>query len=248
MRVKASALYLTPDQQARRDRVDMALGGEAARMDDLRARASIPDECGDMIPSAPGRGAFVMFTPREMVKTESGAIRSRQSGYCGRKAIRSADAFDVMQEQSARASRAKKRDGSAPMFTVAQITAGREYASLFERYQAAGAKCSSLEASSRSGPASGSFMDAVIRDGQRLERMRAAIGSGWALEPRRVGPHGDRRRAIPMVDVVHMVCIGGHTVTEILRSFGWAHGAKNSAPLVQALRDALDRMYDADKR
>jgi DNA-directed RNA polymerase specialized sigma24 family protein len=77
-----------------------------------------------------------------------------------------------------------------------------------ERHDARGARCSSIEGQSR-GTGGGSYIDAVVAEGQRLDRMRSAIGDGWAMEPRRVGPNGDLRRAIRVRKMVDMVCIQG---------------------------------------
>lgn len=225
------------------------LAAEAARLDEIKARAQVPAECGGAIPSAPGRGAFVMYTPRETVRTDSGAIRVRPAGYAGRRGLRVGDAFDTMQAQSQRSRKSRNSDdAAAPLFTTAQLTAGREYAAVWERHDKAGVRCSSLEAQQRSGNAGGSYMDALLADRERLRRWQAAIGDGWAMEPRRMAPHGDRRRAIRVAEVVDMVCLRSMTVAQVLDRFGWGRGVRTVEPIMRELRAALDRMYDADRR
>jgi len=223
------------------------LDAESVRVDGVKSAAEVPFECGSAIPSAPGRGAFVMFTPRETVITEAGSVRVIRSGYKARNAIRSADAFDVMQATAGR-SRRNRQKPAAVLFTPSQIKAGRDYGALFERHEAAGVKCSSLEAQGGAG-AGGSFVDAVLRDGRRLEAMRRAIGDGHAMEPKRSACHADRgRRAIPIRELVHLVCVGGLTLGRVLERFGWSANMRNREALRAPFCAALDRMYDADRR
>lgn len=209
---------------------------EAEAVSRVRAAGAVPERCGPEIPEAPARGPFQVFQPVEMVP--GSALRARPAGWQGRDAIRMGDAFDVMAEQ------ARRQKAAAP-FTPGQVQAGRDYARLVERLDAAGVRCSSLEALAQRGGGGGSFVDAVLRDRQRLQAMRHRIGDGLAIEVRRVRPSdrgGVRRRAMSDRVLVDLVCVREKCLSEILRSFGWAASTKNRAALRAALCGALDRM------
>jgi hypothetical protein len=215
----------------------------AARLEAVRLRGAVPAGCGfdGAIPTAPARGPVEVFSPREVMQTEAGNFRIVRTGYMGATALRRADAFDVMEAQAARQAKARNKD-HRPLFTTAQVEAGRTYGHLAERHDARGARCSSIEAQSR-GAGGGSYIDAVVAEGQRLERMRAAIGDGWAMTIQRTSPHGDVRRAIRARTLVDMVCIEGKTVAEVLERFGWNRSVKYLAPLRVELSAALDRLH-----
>jgi hypothetical protein len=152
-------------------------------------------------------------------------------------ALRRADAFDVMQQQASR-----RNKDAMPMFSVGQVAAGRDYAALFERVQSAGVRCSSVE-SLGGGGGQGSFIDAVIRDSQRLASLDQAIGKEVVLSPRGAQAHADRgRRLIRASDLVVGVCVGGQTVSQLLQSFGWSRSPTSRKKITAGLCSALDRM------
>lgn len=214
----------------------------AARVEVVKSASAAPAGCGyEIVPVAPARGPVERFTPREVIQTEAGNYRTVRTGYAGHDAMRRADAFDVMEAQSARRAKARNRDHER-LFSMAQVQAGRTYGHLAERHDARGARCSSMEGQSR-GTSTGSYIDAVVAEGQRLKRMQAAIGDGWAVEIKRVGPHGDLRRAFRIRTVVDMVCIEGKTLAYVLERFGWNRSVKYLAPLRVELCGALDRLH-----
>lgn len=240
--MKCSVAYLTPEQQARRDRSDAALGCEASRLDELRARAARPDGVGEGIsPCAPARGPAKLFRPEEVVKTEAGAMRFRRMTEAGAHALRMADAFDVMEEQAARRAKSRNRDAE-PLFTAAQVEAGRAFAEVYEFVAKGGVKCASLEGRTGGG-GHREFMDIYAAACERHRRMVAAIGTGWAIEPKRAAPHGDRRRAIRSLTLVHMVCVQQLGLTDVLARFGWSRSQKVRDGLRAALADSLDAIY-----
>lgn len=214
---------------------------EAERIAQLKQRATAPASCGpDIVPMAPGRGAVRRFQPGQAVITEAGHVRVTRAGHLGRDALARADAFDVMLAQSARR---RPSDGAnaKPLFTTGQIMAGRDYAVLAERYDAAGVRCSSVEA--LGGGGQGSFIDAVIQDGRRLAWMRDKIGDAVVLSPRGAAAHSDRgRRIIRTRHIVDAVCIEGLTISQLLQSCGWPRTKARVNEIRQALAAALDRM------
>lgn len=246
-----------PHAQARIERMMISLRGpaanavaptfyrlaEVARCEAVKASGAVPAGCGfdGAIAPAPARGPVERFTPREVGITDAGNTRIVRTGHFGADAIRRADPFDVMEAQAARRARARSKP-HVPLFTIAQILAGREYGSLAEKHSAAGARCSSLEASHR-GSGGGSYIDALVAEGRRLDRMRAAIGDAWAMEPRRAAPNGDQRRAIRVRTLVDQVCIQGRTLSQVLDRFGWSRKTTHLAELRLHLCAALDRLH-----
>lgn len=216
---------------------------EAIRCDDLRAQGARPDGVGDGVsPCAPARGPAMLFRPEEVVKTDAGNFRFRRMTQPGGHALRMADAFDVMEEQAARRAKSRNRD-HAPLFTVSQIEAGRSFAAVYEFVAKGGVKCASLEG--RAGGRGGhrEFMDVYAAACERHRRMIEAIGPGWAIEPKRAAPHGDRRRAIRSRVLVHMVCVQQLSLSDVLARFGWSRSQKVRDALRAALADSLDAIY-----
>lgn len=217
------------------------LQAERAAVERIKARATPPEACGDAIPVAPARGVMRAFVPREVVRTDAGNFRAVRTGYAGRLAARECDAFDLMTVQAQR--RAGKAAFALP-FTEAQVAAGRSYAALVERCEAAGIKCASLEGGHR-GDGNGGREEAICDDLARLRRAEARIGDGLAKEVRRVRPsrRGPGARPIRVRDLVRAVCCGRQTLAEVLRAHGWRPTGKSVAALRAALCGALDRLY-----
>lgn len=211
---------------------------EAERIARMKADAARPDGCGsEIVDVAPGRGAVRRFQPRAVVRGASGQLRVTRNGHNGHDALARADAFDVMQQQSSR----RKKDAPA-LFTPGQISAGRDYAALYERCASAGVRCSSIEAMAGAG-GQGSFIDAVIRDSRRLAALDRAIGNDVVLSPRNAQAHADRgRRVMRASDLVVGVCVQGHTISQMLQKFGWSRSVRNTKETMAALHSALDRM------
>ncbi|MFQ1700792.1 hypothetical protein ACJ5NV_09365 [Loktanella agnita] len=220
------------------------LAAEADRIGQIKDRSSRPEDCGEAIVDiAPARGPVQRFQPRETTIDTGGKVRTRRVGHEGQNALRRADAFDVMQQQSARC-----RPDAAPLFTAAQIGTGRDYAALYERCAAAGIRCSGIhELDSGSGGSGtggqGTFIDAVIRDRRRLDAMERAIGTEIVIKPRGVQAHSDRgRKAITAHDLVYCVCLQGLTISQLLQRFGWSRAPSVSKTVRAALCGALTRL------
>lgn len=214
------------------------LAQEADRLAGIKSASRRPDGCGpEIVDCAPARGPVQRFQPREAVITPAGHVRVASAGFMGFDALRRADAFDVMQQKA----RGRATD-TAPLFTVGQVAAGRDYAALYERCASAGVRCSSVE-SLGGGGGQGSFIDAVIRDSRRLAALDRAIGNAVVLSPRGAQAHADRgRRVIRAGDLVIGVCIKEQTVRELLQVFGWSKSTINANKIMVTLRSALDRM------
>ncbi|MGI3169998.1 hypothetical protein ACRARG_12635 [Pseudooceanicola sp. C21-150M6] len=248
---------------------DLRLAEETARLAAIRDAAMIPDECGPRIIAAPARGAYRTFVPRRSEMTAAGP-RSRHDGYMGLRALRQADAFDVMTEQAQRrhAAEAKRREkrgekavAFVPPYSIGQVEIGREYAALVERCAGSGVKCASLETLRAQSAGGGDREAAIFRDFQRLRYFERRIGDGLAKAVRRIRPGKTRtkaeaeakaqlierqRRAIRDQVLVDSVCVGGMTLTQVLEAHGWGDNKNVRAALRAALCAALDRMRGFD--
>ncbi|WP_158515966.1 hypothetical protein [Pararhodobacter sp. CCB-MM2] len=217
-------VILTPDKE--KDRLRL-----------MRDLSRAPASCGPEILPAPARGRVEAWAPREVRETAGGS-EPQHAGFEGRNAARARDVFDVMAEQAAR------RGGTAP-FTPGQADAGRRYSVLVERHSFVGLKCVSVEAQARgsSGSGGGSYMDAVLHEGEVIRRLQAAIGEGWALEVTR--NRGGNRRGITVRRLVDLVCLEGQSVSDVLKSHGWAVYGDVRTKAYKALSEALAKMADA---
>lgn len=206
---------------------------EKDRLVAIKAAAQAPERCGPEIPVAPARGPMVAFAPKAMRPTAEG-YELQHVGFQGRDAARAADVFDTMALQ------ARRRGGHDP-FTARQVDAGRYYAALVERHSSVGLKCVSVEAQDRGkGAGSGSYMDAVVAEGEVIRRLETAIGTGFALEVQRA--RDGKRRSITLRHLVDMVCLEGRTVTDALKVNGWSVKGDTVTEAREALAAALERM------
>ncbi|MBD3785646.1 MAG: hypothetical protein IE922_01570 [Sphingomonadales bacterium] len=206
---------------------------DADRVARLKAAATVPASCGPEIIPAPARGAAVRFTPVSVQPRGADGYEVQHAGYRGRDAARAADVFDRI-EASARRSR------SAMPFSPGQIEAARRYRGMVERHDAGGIKLASLEGRGAGG-SGGDFMDAYLSEAREIARMRAAIGSGMAMVPRRRGS-GGAARAVSLRAAVDALCLDDLTPGEVLRRFGWSEYGANRDALRRVLAEALERM------
>lgn len=209
----------------------------AARLDLIRQRGAVPEACGPEIVASPARGAFRVFEPVGLYPKGKDEWEVKPSGFLGRKAMRMADAFDRMAVAAAKSK-------SPPPFTPTEVAMGRFYRALFERREAAGHKCSSLEASGgSSGGGPGTFMDAMLSDRERLDVIWRRIGTGSALVVRRVRP-SERGSRSTIFDrrAVDIVCLEDGTCADVLKAHGWVVNGETVQRVVKAVGDALDRM------
>ncbi|WP_049642766.1 hypothetical protein [Candidatus Rhodobacter oscarellae] len=221
---------------------------EHARMAEVRAMGFVPSEVGPEIPMAPARGPVRMLDMMASYPKGDDDFEMKAAGFLGRKTLQRADSFDVMAAMAARHKRASP-------FSPAQVAMGRFYRDLVEKHESAGVKCSSLESLSQRSAGSGSdFMDAVLRDRERIGVLRKRIGSGSAMVVRRIRP-SDRESRASIMDrrLVDIVCIEDGSITDVLRAHGWVREgetaqAKHIKALQVALREALDRMMGPVRR
>lgn len=131
------------------------------------------------------------------------------------------------------------RGGRAPYDERMRAT-GRAFAILTEAASSSAGRCQ-LSAGSAS-------KSTLLGDGGRgrhtdvtrlLQVMHGAIGRGVAkpVIRSRLG-----RSPITVLELVTMVCVGGMTVSEVLRAKGWTDGGNNVGPLQDVLAQALGRM------
>lgn len=214
---------------------------ERARMEAILARATPAEGCGPAIPVAPARGACRSVTPQSMVpdaKDKTG-WKAEEMGWRGFKAATAMDVFDTLAMNAAR----RKQP---PPFTKGQVTVARRYRDLVERHDAGGMKLASLEGRMASGSGTGGdFMDAFLAEGDAIKRLRSLIGTGIAMQVRRVRPSargGEGARTIFDRDLVDAVCLHGRSFRWVLDRHRWTGSARNISICVVALRDCLDRM------
>ncbi|MDE4272968.1 hypothetical protein PXK58_00840 [Phaeobacter gallaeciensis] len=209
---------------------------EAERIAAIKARGAVPVQCGDAIPDAPARGAFRVFTPMQLCPVGSEGYEAQPAGYRGRSAIRNADVFDVMAAKAA-------SKGKPPPFSPGQVSMARHYRDLVERHQCAGLRCSSVEALRSGGDGQGGgFMDAVLRDRDEIDRLRRRVGTGCAIEVRRVRPSKRGSRvSITNRRLVDMVCIEDRSLRDVLQFHGWSVYGET----IKAVRVALGGVLDA---
>lgn len=208
--------------------VAMDRAAEAGRI--ARAKASAPPG----LPFGPARGAMHVVTDWEALPGGTRRLAGRH--------LEEADVFTRM----CRAARLRheratgEAEGAVLPFTWGQISTGRDYRTIAERYSAGGVKCVQIEGSRGGG---GDFMDAHLAIGQRLDRYRRAIGAGSAMAVRRIRPSARGAKAgITDRAVVDAVCLHGKGLAEVLEAHGWSNDGKHRAALLVALVGALDRM------
>lgn len=207
--------------------------GEVDRLAQIKGRAIAPEACGPEIPLAPARGRMVRVEPVAMRLMADGWV-PQHGGFRGRDAARSADVFDEMDRQAARAG------GDRP-FTARQVAAGRTYAALVERHACVGIKGRSIETASGSGrPGSGGIMDLILDEGRAIAAMQGAIGDGWALAVVRASKR--KRTPLSVRELVDRVCLRGQTISAVLEACGWSVYGETRVWARQALAEALDRM------
>lgn len=255
-RIAATAMTPASGKRAAASASVFSTAMERAALAEMKAGAAIPERARPAVPDAvaPGiapsvaRGAFALFTPREMVPGST--ERQRDAGYMGRKAIRREDVFDRMEDHARRAhARARGRpEGFVPPFDAGQVAIARHYRDLVERHEAGGMRCASLETlRGTSGSASGEFIDAFVHEGRAIARLRGAVGKGAVLVRQRKRK-GDRALAakgeITALALVDHVCLRDRTPSEVLEAYGFAQDAAKREALRAALGEALTRMRD----
>ena len=206
---------------------------ERTRLVDIKAAATLIGV--GPVPVAPARGAVKV-----------GPIWEGQAGGTRRLVGHRAEAADVFDRMIHGARERHARSGSdvpfALPFTPGQTYMARHYRDLTERYSAGGVRCSSTEAG-RGGGEGGGFMDAYMADGCELAALHRKIGWGSAMVLRRVRPSA-RGSRVTIFDrrLVDLVCLGGKTLSQVLRAHGWSDDCKHRDLLRLALCAALDRM------
>lgn len=219
-------------------------GDEAERISATLDAGFVPADCGPEIPVAPARGPVRAVEARALYPKGRGEYEVKPAGYRGRKVLHRCDVFDVMAARAA-------RHGKASPFSAPQVAIGRYYRDLVERHACAGLGGTSLETlRSGGGGSGGEFIDAVLRDGQRVAALRRRMepqgrdrGEGPAVVlvvQRR--KDGDRRQALLLRTLVDDVCLRDLPLASVLRRHGWAVDKAKTRALAEALGQALDRM------
>ena len=90
---------------------------------------------------------------------------------------------------------------------------------------------------------SGSFIDAVLRDREEIERIRRRIGAGTAMAVRKIRP-SKRGSRVNITDrrLVDMVYLEGKPISAVLRAHGWITSGHFTKTLCSSLKDVLSRM------
>lgn len=186
-----------------------------------------PGASPEIVEFAPARGAVVPVELRDTYVNADGEVETIDAGVHGLRPVRRLDVFDRMHDQ----------------LTPAQVAMGRHYRDLVERHASAGVRCSSIEAVRSGGSGQGSFIDAVLRDREKIRVIHDRIGTGAAMAVRRVRP-SSRGSRVTIMDrrLVDMVCLEDRTISEVLRAHGWCEKGQTRRALRQALADCLDRM------
>lgn len=202
----------------------------------VRARGAVPKGCSSAIIDAPARGPLIPLQLYTLHVDAEGEGHRIEQPYPGGRPARVGDAFDRMEAQARRA-------GGGGLFEDAQVEAGRAYAALVERCESSGIRGISLEVSGQRGGGGGEFIDAVIADSRARAAMERRIGDGMAMPIRRVRPsRRGRRVAIRHLDLVHRVCLGDQTLSEVLVACGWGKKGELVHALRLELRGCLDRI------
>lgn len=236
------------DQSGVCEAVDAAVvATEHWRVQRAKAVGTLPRECSSEIPAAPAR-PIKAHRAVQMVPVGSEGFREVEERYRSGGPGMARDNFDVMTDQ------AMRRQGPPP-FTAAEVAAGRAYRALHERVQSAGVKCSAAFDVQAGGGGGADFMDAYIRDVQRLALFHDAIGAVIAKDMRRVSADVAERvivsddmlsplkkRIITVRALVDAVCLHEETLSGVLERHGWSVAGKNRNTLCAALCAALWRM------
>jgi hypothetical protein len=214
------------------------IAAERERIAAIKDRAT-PPEAMAAAPVAPARGTMRLQETHTMLP---GGTRRRDGAHWAE-----AHALDAMNEQARlRHMKATPDAPFIPPFGPGQVQVAADYRALVEWREGTGIKCSSVEArSGSSGGSSGLFIDTFIDQGRFLDRIRARIGSGNAMEPQRASKNDASdapRSAITARRLVDAVVIEGSDLTGVLRAHGWPKNTANIRAIRDALCAALDRM------
>lgn len=203
---------------------------EDKRIAAVKEKGKVPEACGPEIPEAPARGAFRVFEPQGLYPDGKDGWVTKPSGYRGRKAIETADAFDQMEAQARKV-----------LFTPGQKQIGRHYATLTEKLASADIRCSTMEVRQGTFSSGGGYIEAVVRDRRQLDLLQRRIGQGVAMEVRKIRPsQRNNRRPIPSRALIDAVCLQGRTIAGVLEAHGWKQpGKPASGQHIKALRAAL---------
>lgn len=212
---------------------------EDARISIVRSAGAVPLACGLEAPVAPARG------PARMVEfmaayPKGNTTEVKPAGHAGRKTVVMLDAIEIMRAQV-------RRRGGTFALTDEQVGMARLYHTLVQNLEAGAVRCVSLEGQTGGGGSREGFTDHRLDLHRRVDGLRARIGSGVAMEVRRVRPSargddGMKRANIPDRALVDLVCLSGLTISEVLARYGWSVYGATVKAATKALGAALDRM------
>lgn len=207
---------------------------EQARIDAVKIAAASPAGVSREVLAAPARGPVAPFRESVVLPAGDDGFEVVDAPYRSGCPGRARDVFDVMVDQAL-------RSGGAAPFTAGQVGAARDYRAVYERVQSSGMKLSSVGVDRTGGQGRVDFMDAYMRDSERLSGFRAAIGDGVALSPKHRSA-SVVRRAIMVRELVDAVCIRERALSAVLTAHGWKVSGKARNDLRAALCAALGRM------
>lgn len=240
--------------EARAQREAVQDGGDRMRAEAALVQArkiwATPPEAMAAAPVAPARGCMRLVDAVEVA--EELGVTDRGEWIVGkivtgqRWEVQCQLSIMVAQARRAHVKRIGSLDGFIAPFTPGQIQMGQRYATLVERHEAGGMKCTALGRAGGGG-SGGDFMDVFVAEGREIDMLRRRIGTGQAMVVRRVRPSlRGSKSGITDRRLVDMVCLGGMDVTAVLEAHGWSAFGKNRDALRTALATILDRMQGFD--
>jgi hypothetical protein len=183
-------------------------------------------------PVAPARGTMQLQPNYEVTR---GGIRRQDGAHWT-----SACALTIM---NARAQAHADAAGAVALlpFNGGHIAIAAIYRALVEWREGSAMKCIGFD-NGGGGAGSGLFIDTFMEQGERLDHLRAAIGTGKVMVPRRNMDRGNSRVAITARALVDMVVVEGRDLSSVLVRHGWVANGLHRKELRTQLVEVLDRM------
>lgn len=206
---------------------------------DLLAAAKPPPAMSDA-PVAPARASMQLLPDFEM--DSAGWQRQVGSHWAACEGIARMNAQAQLMWQ--RRHPGADLTGYTAPFRHEQVEVAHLYRSLVEWRDGSAIKCASVEGRGGGGEGLGlGYSEAFLGAGRTLAALRAAVGRGHALQPRRHMDRTNARRAIPDLALLDAVVLHDMDLSAVLKRYGWLEqkgGYRND--LRSALRTSLDRM------
>lgn len=217
------------------------LAAEGLRLSRISAKAMPPIEM-EAAPTAPARGVMALQADWEVLPGGTRKLSGAHWVAPGPLEVM------VVQAKMRHDAKAKDDDAFTAPFTPGQIAVSEDYRALVEQREAGLVKCSSTEAGRSGSGAGGLAIDSYIQSGLWLDELHRRIGDGVTMQVRRHLDRDNARRAIPVRRLVDMVLLEGQTLSDVLRTYGWAKKTDHLRMLRGELCAALDRMQGYRER